>query len=163
MSQGIKLTAKMITDLYEEDVRERKRLAELLLSEPDIRLAIINAVIRDVATKQDIERLRQELRQEIRQEMDKLRQEFRQETERLRQEFRREISRLEERISRLEERVSKLEERVCGLEERVHGLEVEVAELKGTIKMLVKAFFAVNIPILLAMIGILLKLIFMSS
>jgi len=31
---------------------------ELLVSEPDIRLAIINAVLRDVATKEDVERLR---------------------------------------------------------------------------------------------------------
>jgi len=33
----------------------RKRLAELLVSEPDVRLAIINAVLRDVAAKSGIE------------------------------------------------------------------------------------------------------------
>jgi len=40
-------TAEDIVKLFEEDVRSRKRLAELLISEPDIRLAMINAVLRD--------------------------------------------------------------------------------------------------------------------
>jgi len=35
-------------------------LQKLLVSEPDVRLAIINAVLRDVATKSDIERIRGE-------------------------------------------------------------------------------------------------------
>lgn len=56
----ISLTAEYIAKLFEEDVRSRKRLAELLMSEPDIRLAIINAVLRDVATKDYLERLRSE-------------------------------------------------------------------------------------------------------
>ncbi|MEZ0290021.1 MAG: hypothetical protein ABWJ42_02890 [Sulfolobales archaeon] len=48
------VTADQIVDLFERDVRARKRLAELLVAEPDVRLAIINAVLRDVATKEDI-------------------------------------------------------------------------------------------------------------
>ena len=52
------ITAEDVVKLFEEDVRARKRLAELLVSEPDARLAIINAVLRDVATKGDIEALR---------------------------------------------------------------------------------------------------------
>ena len=37
--------------MFEEDVAARKKLAELLVGEPNARPAIINAVLRDVATK----------------------------------------------------------------------------------------------------------------
>jgi hypothetical protein len=39
------LTAEDVVKLFEADVRSRKRMAELLVSEPDVRLAIINAVL----------------------------------------------------------------------------------------------------------------------
>jgi len=58
------LAEKLIKE-FEENVRLRKRLAELLISESDIRLALINAVIADVATKKDLNELRNELRGEI--------------------------------------------------------------------------------------------------
>ena len=60
------LTAEGIVELFEGDVGARKRLAELLVSEPDIRLAIINAVLRDVATKADVEALGRALKEEMR-------------------------------------------------------------------------------------------------
>jgi hypothetical protein len=41
------LTADQIVDLFERDLRARKRLAELIVMEPDIRLAIINTVLRE--------------------------------------------------------------------------------------------------------------------
>ncbi len=66
------LTAREVVDLFEKDESARKRLAELLVSEPDVRLAIINAVLRDVATKSDIQELRKELKgdiQDLRKEM----------------------------------------------------------------------------------------------
>jgi len=54
-----------IIDALEKDVKSRKRLAELIVIEPDIRLAIINAIIRDVATKEDIEKLRISTKEDI--------------------------------------------------------------------------------------------------
>ena len=54
----MELTAEAIVELFRADARARKELAELLVSEPDVRLAIINAVLKDVATKSDIEQLR---------------------------------------------------------------------------------------------------------
>ena len=42
-----------------------RELAVAVASEPELRLAVINAVLADVATKQDIQQLRQELRGEI--------------------------------------------------------------------------------------------------
>jgi hypothetical protein len=61
----VELTAEAIVELFRGDVRARRELAELLISEPDIRLAIINAVLRDVATKSDVEQLRSEFRREL--------------------------------------------------------------------------------------------------
>lgn len=55
------ITAEDIVALFEKDARARKRLAELLIAEPDVRLAVINAVLRDVATKEDIRELRAEI------------------------------------------------------------------------------------------------------
>jgi len=42
------ITADDIVKLFEEDVKARKRIAELLVTEPDVRLTIINAVIREI-------------------------------------------------------------------------------------------------------------------
>ena len=84
------ITAEDVVKLFEGDVRARKRLAELLVSEPDVRLAVINAVLRDVATKSDVEALRRE--------------------------FREEMGRLGGRIDGLERRLDGLEQRVSRLE-----------------------------------------------
>ncbi len=72
------LVEKLIKE-FEENIKLRKRFAELLISEPDIRLVLINAVIADIATKRDLNELRKELREEIRglrEEMSKLRGEI---------------------------------------------------------------------------------------
>ena len=61
----MELTAEAIVELFRADARARRELAELLVSEPDVKLAIINAVLKDVATKSDIEQLRAEFRREI--------------------------------------------------------------------------------------------------
>ena len=58
----LSLTAEDIVRLFEEDVRARKRLAELLVSEADVRLALANAILREVATKEDLRELREELK-----------------------------------------------------------------------------------------------------
>ena len=128
------ITAEDVVRLFEGDVRARRRLAELLVGEPDVRLAIVNAVLREVATKQDIERLREELRRELREEIENLRKEFREEIEKVWRE------------------IEKLREDVRGLGDRVSRLE-------GRLDVLVKAFIAFNIPLLTAVIGILLKMV----
>jgi phage-related protein len=86
-----------IIDALEKDVKSRKRLAELIVIEPDIRLAIINAIIRDVATKSDIEKLRIETKEDI----EKLRSEFRNEMHQFRNElnqFRSELNQLRSEV-----------------------------------------------------------------
>jgi len=95
-----------IVKTFEEDVVARKRLAKLLVGESDVRLAIISAVLRDVATKSNIEKLRGEFKSNI----ERLKEEFRDEINKLRNEFKSDIERPEQRVDGLEERVSRLEE-----------------------------------------------------
>ena len=132
------LSAERIVELFEKDVSSRKRFAELLIVEPDIRLAIINAIIRDVATKEDIEKLRAATKEDI---------------ENLRKATKEDIGRLEARINSLETRIN-------GLEARIGGLEAGISRLEGQMSLFVKLFVAFNLPILLGIVGMLLKLVF---
>jgi len=61
----VSLAEKLVEEL-EANERVRKRLVKLLVpeavSEPELRLAIINAILRDVATKSDVAKLWKRLR-----------------------------------------------------------------------------------------------------
>lgn len=70
------ITADDIVELFEKNTRARKRFAELLVVEPDLRLLIINAVLRDVATKRDIEELKRSLEAKIEREIDRVEREI---------------------------------------------------------------------------------------
>ncbi|MEM2491071.1 MAG: hypothetical protein QXG96_02620 [Candidatus Bathyarchaeia archaeon] len=90
------LSEGLIEEL-ERDPRARKRIAELLVIEPDIGFAMINALITDVATKRDLADLRAELRAEINCTRSELKDEIgqlRSETKGEMSEFRSEIARL---------------------------------------------------------------------
>jgi uncharacterized coiled-coil DUF342 family protein len=77
------LTAGDIVRLLKSDRDALRELATAVASEPELRLAVINAVLADVATKYDINQLRGEVRGEIGQ----LREEVRSEISQLRQEI----------------------------------------------------------------------------
>jgi len=89
------ITAEEIVKLFEKDVRARKRFAELLVVEPDIRLAIINAVLRDVATKHDIKDMA------TKQDIAELRRELTELRRALEVKIEREVNRLEREIDGL--------------------------------------------------------------
>jgi hypothetical protein len=108
----VSIAEKLIEEL-EKDPKIRRRLAELMVTDSDVRLAIINAVLADVATKSDLEKLEE---------------------------------RLERRISALENGVNSIEERM--------------ARLEGQMGLFVKPFIAFNLPTLIAVIGILLRMVF---
>jgi cell shape-determining protein MreC len=76
------LSAGEIVKLLKSDKDALRELSAAIASEPELRLAVINAVITDVATKQDL----QQLRQELKGEMAQLRQEMKEEIARLREE-----------------------------------------------------------------------------
>jgi cell shape-determining protein MreC len=76
------ISAGEIVKLLKSDKDALRELSAAIASEPELRLAVINAVIADVATKQDL----QQLRQELKGEMAQLRQEMKEEIARLREE-----------------------------------------------------------------------------
>jgi predicted nucleic acid-binding Zn-ribbon protein len=102
------LSAGEIVRLLKSDKDALRELAVAMASEPELRLAVINAVLVDVATKQDLQQIRQELKGEIaqlreelrgditatKQDIQQLRQELRGEIAQLRQELRGEIAQL---------------------------------------------------------------------
>jgi chromosome segregation ATPase len=120
------ITAEDIVKLFEADARARKRLAELLVSEPDVRLAIISAVLRDVATKADVT--------ELREGMEKLRGEF----EAFRREVFTQIGELRERVAKLEGAFTQLVERVGDLDRRIDALDKRIDALDRRIDALDK-------------------------
>ena len=73
------LSAGEIVRLLKSDRDALRELAVAVASEPELRLAVINAVLADVATKQDINQLRQEiaqLRREMKDEISQLRRDM---------------------------------------------------------------------------------------
>jgi len=130
----VSIAEKLIEEL-EKDPKIRRRLAELIVTDSDVRLAIINAVLADVATKSDLEKLEAATKSEL---------------EKLEERLRSEMGKLEERLER----------RISALESRVNSIEERLARLEGQISLFVKLFIAFNLPILIAVIGILLRMIF---
>jgi phage shock protein A len=119
-------TAEDIVKLFEEDVRSRKRLAELLISEPDIRLTMINAVLRDVATKDDIETLRREVLTQI--------------------------SELRDRVSRLEGAFTQLTERINDLDKRIDALDKRIDALDERIDYVVRVSWVLTISVIATLV-----------
>jgi chromosome segregation ATPase len=102
-----------VAELFEGDARARRRLAELLVSEPDVRLAVINTVLRDVATKSTLEAVRKEILARA--------------------------SRLEGRVSELSERAARLEGALTQLVERIGGLDKKIDALERRMDYVVRA------------------------
>jgi len=148
----VSIAEKLIEEL-EKDPKIRRRLAELMVTDSDVRLAIINAVLADVATKGDLEKLEAATKRELEKLEERLRSEMGKLEEKLRSEIQREVRRLEDRISALENRISAFENSVNSIEERLTRLE-------GQMDLFVKLFIAFNLPTLIAVIGILLKMVF---
>jgi hypothetical protein len=95
------LSAGEIVRLLKSDRDALRELAVAVASEPELRLAVINAVLADVATKQDIQQLRQEiaqLRQHLEGEIAQLRQHLEGEIAQLRQHVDGEIPQLRQHL-----------------------------------------------------------------
>ena len=138
------LAEKLLEELRsDEKLREEflAFVAEGVARNRRARLVMLQGLLREAATKSDVESAKNELRAEI----EALRSEFRAEIEALRKEFREEIRRLEVRIESLEARISSLEQRV--------------ARLEGSISLFIKLFIAFNLPLLVSVIAALVALL----
>jgi uncharacterized coiled-coil DUF342 family protein len=152
--------AERVINEIEADKRLRKRLAELLVTEPDVRILMINSIIADVAKKEDIRELRGEINQlrgeisQLRGEMNQLREEINQlrgEMNRLRVEVDQKISQLRgemrHEITQLRGEINQLREEVNQLREEMHS------DFKWVIGIILTIWGATVIPILLRLIG----------
>jgi len=140
----VSLAEKLLEELKsDEKLREEflAFVAEGVARNRRARLVMLQELIREAATKSDVESAKNELRAEI----EALRKEFRAEIEALRKEFREEIRRLEVRIESIEARISSLEQRV--------------ARLEGSISLFIKLFIAFNLPLLVSVIAALVALL----
>ncbi|RLE56054.1 MAG: hypothetical protein DRJ40_06500 [Thermoprotei archaeon] len=133
------IAEKLLEELRaREDLR--RALAEELLPEivrnRRLRTIILASISREVATKEDIRELRDyakrlEEKMVTKEDLEKLRLEVRD---------------LRDYIH-------------TRLESRIDGLEQRVARLEGMMSLFIKLFIAFNVPLLIAVIGILLKMI----
>jgi len=155
------LTAEAIVELFERDARARKRLAELLVSEPDVRLAIINAVLRDVATKSDIEKIRAEYA--TKEDVKALREEIAALRGRI-EKIEGDIAEVRERIAKLEGVVSQLitriddlknyvDKRVSDLDKRIDALDKRIDSLDKRLDYVAKVSWTLTISVIAALIA----------
>jgi predicted nucleic acid-binding Zn-ribbon protein len=164
------LSAGEIVRLLKSDRDALRELAVAVASEPELRLAVINAVLADVATKQDIQQMRQELkgemaqlRQELREEISQLREETKEEIAQLRQHVDGEISKLRGDIAQLRQHVdseiSQLRQEIAQMRQHVDS---EISQLRRdmntnfrwTVGLILGIWGTTVIPLLMKMAGI---------
>jgi predicted nucleic acid-binding Zn-ribbon protein len=160
------LSAGEIVRLLKSDRDALRELAVAVASEPELRLAVINAVLADVATKQDIQQLRQELKGEmaqLRQEIYHLRQHVDDEIAQLRQHVDGEISKLRGKIAQLRQHVdsgiSQLRQEIAQMRQHVDS---EISQLRRdmntnfrwTVGLILGIWGTTVIPLLMKMAGI---------
>jgi predicted nucleic acid-binding Zn-ribbon protein len=127
------ISAGEIVKLLKSDKDALRELSAAIASEPELRLAVINAVLADVATKQDLQQLRQELKGEIAQ----LRQEMKEEIAQLREELRGDITATKQDFQQLRrelrEEILQLREEMTQVRQELKG---EIAQLREEIGLL---------------------------
>jgi chromosome segregation ATPase len=137
---SLSLAEKLLEELRSsERVREEflSFIAEGVARDRRARLILLQGLLREAATKSDVESAKAELRNEI--------GKVRTEIDALRSEVREEIRRLDSRIDSLEARIGSLEQRV--------------ARLDGSINLFIKLFIAFNLPLLVSVIAALVALL----
>jgi DNA anti-recombination protein RmuC len=164
------LSAGEIVKLLKSDKNALRELSAAIASEPELRLAVINAVLADVATKQDLQQLRQELkgeiaqlRQEMKEEIAQLREELRgditatkQDFQQLRQELKEEIAQLREETK---EEIAQLRQEIGLLRQHVDS---EISQLRRdmntnfrwTVGLIIAVWGTTVIPLLMRLAGV---------
>jgi gas vesicle protein len=150
------LSAGEIVRLLKSDKDALRELAVAVASEPELRLAVINAVLADVATKQDIQQMRQELKGEIAQLREEVRQELKEEIAQLREELGGDITATKQDIQQLRQ---ELKGEISQLRQHVDS---EMAQLRRemntnfrwTVGLIIGIWGTTVIPLLMKMAGI---------
>jgi predicted nucleic acid-binding Zn-ribbon protein len=142
------LSAGEIVKLLKSDKDALRELSAAIASEPELRLAVINAILADVATKQDLQQLRQGLREEISQ----LRQELRGDITATKQDFQQLRRELREEISQLREEIGILRQHV---DSEISQLRRDMnTNFRWTVGLIIAVWGTTVIPLLMRLAGI---------
>jgi len=167
----------LLEEIRRDEALRRELALELaaeIAGSPEARLAILEAVLREVATKQDLEKTRAELREEIekvkselRGEIERVRNELRGDMEKMRSELRGEIDRVRGEIERVRSELKgdivELRKELRALEAKFDSLEIRLARVEASLTLLTRMYVAFNVPLLVAVIGILITLLWRGA
>ncbi len=109
---------KEFLDELEKDDKARKRLAEIIVTDYDVRIALINAVLRDVATKQDIV----ELRNDVKEEVTRLEREFKNYVDKSVDDLNTRLDDVNKRIDDVNKRIDDVNKRIDDVNKRIDDL-----------------------------------------
>jgi len=137
------LTGEEIVKRIVSDKGALKDLIYHIVSDPDMRVAVISAVLSEVATKQDVRDVRQEMNQ-LRTEMSQLRQEMNQ----LRAE-------MDARFNEVRREMNQLRTEINGLRREINDLRREMRSLiRWTITAILIVWGSTVLPVMMRLAGI---------
>jgi len=126
-------------EIVKRIVSEKGALKDLIyhiVSDPDMRMAVISAVLSEVATKQDVRDLRQEMNQ-LRQEMNQLRAE------------------MDARFNEVRQEMNQLRTEIDGLRREINDLRREMRSLiRWTITAILVVWGSTVLPVMMRLAGI---------
>ena len=130
------LTGEEIVKRIVSDKGALKELVYHIVSDPDMRVAVISAVLSEVATKQDVRDLRQEMNQ-LRQEMNQLRAE------------------MDARFNEVRREMNQLRTEIDGLRREINDLRREMRSLiRWTITSILIVWGSTVLPVMMRLAGI---------
>jgi chromosome segregation ATPase len=130
------LTGEEIVKRIVSDKGALKDLIYRIVSDPDMRVAVISAVLSEVATKQDVRDLRQEMNQ-LRQEMNQLRAE------------------MDARFNEVRREMNQLRTEIDGLRREINDLRREMRSLiRWTITAILIVWGSTVLPVMMRLAGI---------
>jgi len=137
------LTGEEIVKRIVSDKGALKDLIYHIVSDPDMRMAVISAVLSEVATKQDVRDVRQEMNQ-LRTEMSQLRQEMNQ----LRAE-------MDARFNEVRREMNQLRQEMNQLRREINDLRREMRSLiRWTITAILVVWGSTVLPVMMRLAGI---------
>jgi chromosome segregation ATPase len=130
------LTGEEIVKRIVSDKGALKELVYHIVSDPEMRVAVISAVLSEVATKQDVRDLRQEMNQ-LRQEMNQLRAE------------------MDARFNEVRREMNQLRTEINGLRREINDLRREMRSLiRWTITAILIVWGSTVLPVMMRLAGI---------
>ena len=130
------LTGEEIVKRIVSDKGALKDLIYHIVSDPEMRVAVISAVLSEVATKQDVRDLRQEMNQ-LRQEMNQLRAE------------------MDARFNEVRQEMNQLRTEIDGLRREINDLRREMRSLiRWTITAILIVWGSTVLPVMMRLAGI---------